>query len=111
MLVDLCATDYLGWGADGVAGYIGTPGGRDHQRGRLAGLREGPRAKTNRFTVSYHLLRVGGDAGRVRVQAWLGDGDGIDSVVGVWPAADWYEREVFDMMGSRSAGIRLSFAS
>ena len=33
------------------------------------------------------------------MQAWLGDGDEIDSVIGVWPAADWYEREVFDMFG------------
>ena len=33
------------------------------------------------------------------MQAWLDDGDEIDSVIGVWPASDWYEREVFDMFG------------
>ncbi len=33
------------------------------------------------------------------MQAWLEDGEEIDSVIRVWPAADWYERETYDLMG------------
>ena len=99
VLVDVTATDYLGWGGDGVAGYIGTPDGRDLNAVGSQGFQTVPSPKPNRFAVSYHLLRVSDDPGRVRVQAWLADGDEIDSVIGVWPASDWYEREVFDMFG------------
>jgi NADH-quinone oxidoreductase subunit C len=33
------------------------------------------------------------------VQAFLDDGESIASVVPLWPAADWFERETFDMVG------------
>lgn len=98
MLVDLCATDYLGWAAKGVAGYIGTPAGRDINAAGSQGYARVPEGKPKRFTVNYHLLDLQ-QRRRVRVQAWLDDGEEIDSVVGVWPAADWYEREAYDMMG------------
>ena len=39
------------------------------------------------------------DSARVRVQVWLDDGQAVATVVPVWPTADWYEREAFDMMG------------
>jgi NADH-quinone oxidoreductase subunit C len=42
---------------------------------------------------------VDDDPARVTVQAWLDDSEPIASVIGVWPAADWFEREVWDMMG------------
>jgi NADH-quinone oxidoreductase subunit C len=35
----------------------------------------------------------------VRVQVWLDDGEAVESVIRVWPAADWFEREAYDMMG------------
>jgi NADH-quinone oxidoreductase subunit C len=35
---------------------------------------------------------------------WLDDGDSIASVIPVWPAADWFEREAWDMMGIRFEG-------
>ncbi len=47
----------------------------------------------------YHLLRVSDDPARLRVEARLDDGEAIDSVIGVWPAADWYEREAYDLFG------------
>jgi NADH-quinone oxidoreductase subunit C len=99
VLVDLSGVDYLGWGATDVAGYIGTPGGRDLNAVGSQGVRRTPAPKAKRFAVVYHLLRVADDPGRVRVEAWLDDGQEIDSVVGVWPAADWYEREAFDLYG------------
>jgi NADH-quinone oxidoreductase subunit C len=36
---------------------------------------------------------------RVRVKARVADGEAVPSVTGVWPAANWLEREVFDMFG------------
>jgi NADH-quinone oxidoreductase subunit C len=99
LLSDITPTDYLGWGDEGVAGYIGTAGGRDLNRPGSQGLARLPEPKPKRFSVSYHLLRVGDDPGRVRLQVWLDDGEPIASVLPVWPAADWFEREAWDMMG------------
>jgi NADH-quinone oxidoreductase subunit C len=36
---------------------------------------------------------------RVRVFAADEDFPGVDSVIGVWPSANWYEREAFDLYG------------
>jgi NADH-quinone oxidoreductase subunit C len=33
------------------------------------------------------------------VQVWIDDEQPVDSVVQVWPTADWCEREAYDMMG------------
>ena len=99
MLVDVSGVDYLGWGESGVAGYIGTEAGRDLHAPGSQGFQRVPAGKPKRFAVVYHLLRVADSPERVRVSAWLDDGEEIDSVVGVWPAADWFEREVFDLYG------------
>lgn len=98
-LSDIAAADYLGWGERGVAGYIGTRDGRDLNAPGSQGLARVPDPKPKRFSLSYHLLRMGAEPARVRVQAWLEDGEEIDSVVPVWPAADWFEREAWDMFG------------
>jgi NADH-quinone oxidoreductase subunit C len=98
-LSDVTATDYLGWGEVGVAGYIGTAAGRDLNEPSTQGLARLPDPKPKRFAVSYQLLRLADDPVRVCIQTWLDDGEPIDSVIRVWPAADWFEREVFDMMG------------
>ena len=99
VLVDVSVVDYLGWGATDVAGYIGTATGRDLNAEGSQGFRRVPAPKQKRFAVVYHLLRVSDEPGRLRVAAWLDDGEEIDSVVGVWPAADWNEREAYDLYG------------
>jgi NADH-quinone oxidoreductase subunit C len=99
MLADIAATDYLGWGEKGVAGYIGTAGGRDINAPGSAGLATLPRPKPKRFSMSYHLLKLAKGAPRLRVQVWLDEGEPVPSVIGVWPTADWFEREAWDMMG------------
>jgi NADH:ubiquinone oxidoreductase subunit C len=98
-LSDLSPTDYLGWGGRGVAGYIGTARGRDLNAPGSQGLQLLPEPKPARFSVSYHLLALRRGAPRVRVQVWVEDGEPVPSVVGVWPTADWHEREAWDMMG------------
>jgi NADH:ubiquinone oxidoreductase subunit C len=98
MLADLTPTDYLGWGGRGIAGYIGTASGRDLNSPGSQGLPRAPEPKPKRFTMSYHLVAVRGGR-RVRVQVWLDEDEPVDSVVSVWPTADWHEREAWDMMG------------
>jgi NADH-quinone oxidoreductase subunit C len=103
-LADVSPADYLGWGQAGVSGYLGTPDGRNLNQPMTQGYERLPEPKPKRFSVSYHLLRVGDEPVRIRVQAWLDDGEEIDSVIGVWPAADWFEREAWDMFGIRFRG-------
>jgi NADH-quinone oxidoreductase subunit C len=104
MLVDVAATDYLGWGSPGVSGYIGTAEGRNLNRPMTQGLQALPAPKPKRFALNYHLLAIRQDAPRVRVQVWLDDGEPVPSVLSVWPTADWHEREAWDMMGIRVEG-------
>jgi NADH-quinone oxidoreductase subunit C len=98
-LADITPTDYLGWNERPTAGYIGTAWGRDLNDPGSAGLARKPSAKPKRFAMNYHLLRLERGAPRVRVQVWLDDGEPVESVVSVWPTADWHEREAWDMMG------------
>ena len=73
-LIDLCGVDYAAYG--------------DRPR-------EG-----NRYAVVLHLLSVRNNV-RLRVRAFCADDDFpvIASVVEVWPVANWYEREAFDLFG------------
>jgi NADH-quinone oxidoreductase subunit C len=98
-LSDISPTDYLGWGSKGVAGYIGTATGRDLNAPMTQGLQVLPELKPKRFSVSYHLLALREGAPRVRLQVWVDDGEPVPSIVGVWPTADWHEREAWDMFG------------
>jgi NADH-quinone oxidoreductase subunit C len=56
-----------------------------------------------RFTVVYRLYRFPG-AARARLSVRVGDGESLPSVVPVYRAADWAEREAFDMFGVRFEG-------
>ena len=53
-----------------------------------------------RFAVVYHLLSLTHNW-RVRLRVFAADDDlpVVDSLIGVWPAANWYEREAFDLYG------------
>ena len=63
-----------------------------------------PEAKPKRFAMNYHLLSVSASPRRVRVQAWLDEGEPIASVIEIWPTADWHEREAYDMLGINITG-------
>jgi NADH-quinone oxidoreductase subunit C len=101
-LSDISPADYLGWERPRVAGYWGDVRGRDINSPGSWGLQSQPAPKPTRFSVSYHLLRVESsarEAPRLRLQVWCDDGEPVPSVIGVWPTADWHEREAWDMMG------------
>jgi NADH-quinone oxidoreductase subunit C len=61
-----------------------------------------PRAE-GRFDVVYILYSTR-HRHRVRVKAIVGENQPLASVAGVWPAANWFEREVFDMFGVNFTG-------
>jgi len=98
-LSDITAVDYLGWGTHGVSGYIGTAAGRDLNTPMTQGYQATPQPKPKRFAMNYHLLAIGPEPRRVRLQAWLDEGEAVPTVIPVWPTADWHEREAWDLMG------------
>jgi NADH-quinone oxidoreductase subunit C len=56
-----------------------------------------------RHCVSYHLLDLD-RARRLRVQTWAAEGQEVPSVTSVYPAANWHEREVYDLFGVNFVG-------
>jgi NADH-quinone oxidoreductase subunit C len=103
-LSDISAADYLGWGDKGVSGYIGTAAGRDIHTPMTEGYQATPEPKPKRFSMNYHLLSVSDKPRRIRVQVWLDESEPVASVIGVWPTADWHEREAWDMLGINVTG-------
>ena len=88
---------------------------RDHIVGLLRFLREDPQCdfetlidicgvdypeRGERFEVVYHLLSMHLNH-RVRVRVSTDEDTAVPSACAVWPAANWFEREVFDMFGIR----------
>jgi len=57
-----------------------------------------------RFEVVYHLLSIPKKE-RVRLKVRLNSSSPtVDSITSVWPGANYFEREVFDLFGVRFAG-------
>ena len=57
-----------------------------------------------RFQLSYHLLSHAFKE-RIRLRALVdGATPSVESITSVWPAANYYEREVFDLFGIRFEG-------
>ena len=73
-MIDLCGVDYSDYGDDAWEG--------------------------RRFSTVYHLLSVAHNM-RLRVRIFAEDDDFpmLESVTGIWPCANWYEREAFDLYG------------
>jgi NADH-quinone oxidoreductase subunit C len=59
--------------------------------------------REKRFDVVYHLLSPYKNR-RVRVKIAADETTAVPSVIGVFPAADWFEREVFDLYGVLFSG-------
>ncbi|HLY39889.1 MAG TPA: NADH-quinone oxidoreductase subunit C [Terracidiphilus sp.] len=57
-----------------------------------------------RFQISYHILSHAFKE-RIRLRVTLSEPDPtVESITSVWPSANFYEREVYDMFGIRFAG-------
>jgi NADH-quinone oxidoreductase subunit C len=81
-LIDVCGVDY---GSFGKAAWDGVPSGGEAGK---------------RFAAVYHLLSLARNW-RLRVRAFAEDDEFpvIDSVIHIWPSANWFEREAFDLYG------------
>ena len=59
--------------------------------------------REKRFDVNYHLLSPTRNL-RIRVKVHADEDTLVPSVTGVWPGADWYERETYDLYGVLFSG-------
>ena len=104
-LIDLAGVDYstygvTEWNTD-TATFRGFSRGRDALSRPAADLsQQAGRGEEKRFAVVYHLLSVRHNR-RLRLRAWCEPGEPpmVDSVIEIWKAADWFEREAFDLFG------------
>jgi NADH-quinone oxidoreductase subunit C len=110
-MIDLCGVDYLSYGeaewdtsdvsSQGFSrGVEGEGPGRFTWQGRPQG-----HALVKRFASVVHLLSVQHNR-RIRVRCFAADNDlpQIDSIVSIYPIADWFEREAFDLYGILFSG-------
>jgi len=97
-LMDVAGIDYLGYGSDEWKTLSAT--GSGFSRGVQRGGDEGLPVDGRRFAVVYHLLSLAHNC-RVRLRVPCEDAEDpiVDSVVGIWPSANWFEREAFDLFG------------
>ena len=59
---------------------------------------------TPRFQLSYHILSFA-RKDRIRLRLLLDESEpSVDSITPIWPGANFYEREIFDLFGIRFAG-------
>ncbi len=87
-LIDLCGLDYSAYGDGGDS----NPG-------------ESGKGNGGRFAVVSHILSIEKNWRlRVRVFAKEDAFPVLDSITSVWPNADWYEREAFDLFGLMFTG-------
>jgi NADH-quinone oxidoreductase subunit C len=54
--------------------------------------------RERRFDVVYHFLSPSHNR-RIRVKIEVGEAKPVPSIIGVFPGADWFEREVYDLYG------------
>jgi NADH-quinone oxidoreductase subunit C len=78
-LIDVCGMDYSTYGEGAWSGQ--------------------------RYAVVYHLLSISYNC-RLRLRVFAEDNGFpvLESVIGVWPSANWYEREAFDLFGIMFTG-------
>lgn len=87
-LIDLCGIDYSAYGSD-----ISEEGAYLNDEALVNPFKQ-------RFATVYHLLSVERNI-RLRVRVFAEDDamPTLSSMIEVWPAANWYEREAFDLYG------------
>lgn len=56
-----------------------------------------------RFTIVYNLLSITKNL-RIKVKTSIGENQPMSSITDIFPCADWYEREIWDLFGIRFSG-------
>ncbi len=96
-LSDLCGVDYLTYGQTDWETQDTTSTG--FSRGVSSGAYNEDKEMTARFCVVYHLLSTEHNR-RLRLRCFVNTRSArVNSVVSIWAAANWYEREAFDLFG------------
>jgi NADH-quinone oxidoreductase subunit C len=102
LLVDVCGVDYLHYGLSEWETNSATETG--FERGVEVSVLQNPPPEKLRFATVYHLLSLSNNQ-RIRIKVLLEAHHPIvPSVVSVWPSANWYEREAFDLFGIHFEG-------
>ncbi len=102
LLVDVCGVDYLHYGISEWETETTTTTG--FERGVDTSGIKNPTLTTPRFAVVYHLLSVSLNH-RIRIRVFLDDHQPlVASVMDIWPSANWFEREAFDLFGIMFSG-------
>ncbi len=109
-LIDIAGVDYAAYGQDewiteqaSSSGFSRGVDGVTTGRLGLTGIYGVHEIKSNsgrRFASVYHLLSISHNW-RLRVKVFAAEDNFpvIDSVVDIWPSANWFERESFDLFG------------
>ena len=85
-LIDLCGVDYSSYGEEDDA-LLGSA------------TQNATSWPGSRYAVVYHLLSLNHNF-RLRLRTGLdSDPPTTESVIDIWPAANWFEREAFDLLG------------
>ena len=102
MLIDVCGVDYLHYGLSEWETYSATATG--FERGVDRHEMNNPILTRPRFAAVYHLLSLTQNH-RIRIHVDLDrDNPKVASVMHIWPAANWFEREAFDLFGIMFTG-------
>jgi NADH-quinone oxidoreductase subunit C len=98
-LIDLAGVDFLDYGREEWNTLASTATGFSRGVNRIKEHVSEPEKKA-RFAVTYQLLSVSNNW-RLRLRSFASEGEPpvIDSVFDIWAAANWFEREAFDMFG------------
>jgi len=100
-LIDVCGVDYAAYGKSEWQ----TDGAQDTGFGRgVDAIEQLQEMEENRFAAVYHLLSITHNT-RLRLRVFVDTAEPlVDSVVPIWEAANWFEREAFDLYGILFSG-------
>lgn len=102
MLIDVCGVDYLHYGISEWETQSATATG--FERGVDRRAMERHHLNRPRFAAVYHLLSLNQNH-RIRIRVPLEEKNlKVPTVMDIWPAANWFEREAFDLFGIEFSG-------
>lgn len=100
LLIDVCGIDYAAFGQDEWENSAEVTA-RGFNRGRTVAslISENELSVPARYAIAYHLLSISNNI-RVRLKVFTSEHQlVVPSVTEIWPSANWFERETFDMFG------------
>ena len=123
-LLDLCGVDYSAYGETAWEGsppvaedtsfealeklgatHVAPTAPGDPVEGAASEAAPPPPVPGKRFAVVYHLLSITHNWRlRLRVHAADDEFPVVDTMTDIWPSANWYEREAFDLLGIMFTG-------